>query len=287
MGAQACGTRFGPFGDLVGLQSATACTPATSPNSYLYRGTRRDGTTTAYQFGSRTYDPTKASFLTPDTYRVADSGSDLSLGTDSLTQNRYSYVNGDPVNLVDPDGHHADCEYEFARDRIGRQQCLHKDAQGQDRAADYAARRASIRASVKPLIDSVCDAAGRQPCKNLRNRIDELINSTDPEKTISAEQLLDAIYGLSAYVTEVKPFGPNAAICGVIGFLSILPRHFSWHDLEVQGAEDFATWLLRVPRWAGVIATGLNETICSAGWPDVNHMTIGPTVRPWGATHAH
>jgi len=30
---------------------------------------------------------------------------DLALGTDPLTTNRYTYVNGDPVNLIDPTGH--------------------------------------------------------------------------------------------------------------------------------------------------------------------------------------
>jgi RHS repeat-associated protein len=61
--------------------------------------------TGSYQLGGRTYQPGKASFLNPDTYRTAPPSKDLSVQTDPLTENRYSYVNGDPVNLVDPDGH--------------------------------------------------------------------------------------------------------------------------------------------------------------------------------------
>src|SRR5258708_4709380 len=64
-----------------------------------------DVTTGDYQFGSRTYDPTKPSFLTPDSYRAGNAAQNLSIGVDPLTKNRYSYVNGDPVNLVDPNGH--------------------------------------------------------------------------------------------------------------------------------------------------------------------------------------
>lgn len=44
-------------------------------------------------------------FLTPDSYRAGGSAKNVSVGTDPLTLDRYSYVNGDPVNLVDPTGH--------------------------------------------------------------------------------------------------------------------------------------------------------------------------------------
>jgi len=84
--------------------SGTDGTPSTTNVAY-YRGNRRDNGTGDYQLGSRTYDPGKAAFLSPDTYRNADPTKDLALGTDPLTANRYNYVNGDPVNLTDPNGH--------------------------------------------------------------------------------------------------------------------------------------------------------------------------------------
>ncbi|MDR6117582.1 RHS repeat-associated protein [Aeromicrobium sp. SORGH_AS981] len=65
--------------------------------------------TGSYQLGTRTYDPSDAAFTTPDTYRVAAPPTDLSVTTDPLTANTYTYVNGNPVNMMDPDGHRVTC----------------------------------------------------------------------------------------------------------------------------------------------------------------------------------
>jgi RHS repeat-associated protein len=70
-----------------------------------YAGQNRDSTTGNYQLGSRTYDPSKAGFLTPDSYRDGPAQSDLGVGIDPLTRDTYNYVNGDPINLIDPSGH--------------------------------------------------------------------------------------------------------------------------------------------------------------------------------------
>ena len=104
-GTVLCGVRYDPFG--VPLQAGTysGCSSSQTSDDVAYRNARVDMTTFDYQFGARTYDPAKAQFLTPDSYRAAAPSQNLSVGMDPLTQNRYSYVNGDPVNLVDPDGH--------------------------------------------------------------------------------------------------------------------------------------------------------------------------------------
>jgi RHS repeat-associated protein len=103
----ACSVAYDPWGDPRGGQSkANPCEGSgASASALFYSGARRDPATGDYQLGSRTYDPTKASFLSPDTYREQSSDAQLSVGVDPLTRNRYSYVNGDPVNLVDPTGH--------------------------------------------------------------------------------------------------------------------------------------------------------------------------------------
>lgn len=104
--AVACTIRLDPFGNAVQSPSLTnPCNTGSTPDPFVYRGARHDSATGDYQLGARTYDPAKSTFLTPDSYQAAQPAADLGLGTDPLTNNRYNYVNGDPVNLVDPTGH--------------------------------------------------------------------------------------------------------------------------------------------------------------------------------------
>lgn len=79
-----------------------------SPNNRWYQDARRDDTTGNYQFGNRTYTPDTGTWLQPDNTRGPGAPTSLSIGTDPLVANRYSYVNGDPINLSDPSGHFID-----------------------------------------------------------------------------------------------------------------------------------------------------------------------------------
>jgi RHS repeat-associated protein len=113
-----------------------------STNSDLFFGAgRQDQATSTYQMGARTYDPAKAAFLTPDNYRSSQPAADTSIGIDPLSQNSYGYVNGDPVNLNDPDGH-AGCVR--IDDGNGNSSCTtaglaaQEHAQAQRQAADAA-----------------------------------------------------------------------------------------------------------------------------------------------------
>jgi RHS repeat-associated protein len=103
-----CAVRYNPFGEPFSPQgTSNPCYAGSTASKEFFRGEHRDDTTGRYQLGSRTYDPKTSSFLTPDGYRTGSSDQSLSVGIDPLTRNSYSYVNGDPINLMDPDGHVA------------------------------------------------------------------------------------------------------------------------------------------------------------------------------------
>jgi RHS repeat-associated protein len=105
-GALDCSVRYDPWGQPLAAQSAqNPCDTGSTIDDHFYRGQRVDPVTGEYQLGNRAYSPAKASFVSPDTYRIAPPQADLSVDADPLSQNRYSYVNGDPVNLEDPTGH--------------------------------------------------------------------------------------------------------------------------------------------------------------------------------------
>jgi len=87
------------------LSSSNPCNTGSTLDTSFYTGSRRDQITGDYQFGVRTYDPNTGSFLEPDTYLGSQPGSQGSVVSDPLTMNRYVYVNGDPLNLIDPSGH--------------------------------------------------------------------------------------------------------------------------------------------------------------------------------------
>jgi RHS repeat-associated protein len=78
--------------------------PSKQPyNFYRFNSKRFDATSGTYDMGFRTYAPGLNRFLTRDSYNGALS--DLHLGTDPWTMNRYAFAGGNPVSGIEIDGH--------------------------------------------------------------------------------------------------------------------------------------------------------------------------------------
>ena len=78
------------------LYGASKASTDTTGNPFAYNGEARDDTGLDY-LRARYYDSQGGTFLTEDSYPGED--------TDPLSQNRYSYVQNNPVNYTDPSGH--------------------------------------------------------------------------------------------------------------------------------------------------------------------------------------
>ena len=134
----ACTARFDPYGNPTNPQTGDpqhVCDTGTTPSDLFYNTARHDATSGTYQYGARTYDPTKDTFLTPDSYRAAPPTANQSVGTDPLTRDTYTYANGDPINLDDPTGHRPvcdnnDCGIGRSTPNIPEQQLLDSQAVG-------------------------------------------------------------------------------------------------------------------------------------------------------------
>jgi RHS repeat-associated protein len=101
-----CQLQYDPYGTVVfGLSASNHCESGSTFVDLLYQNHRIDGSSGDYQMGSRTYDPSKNSFLSPDHFQTGTSAQDLSIEVDPLTENAYTFVDGDPVNRFDPTGH--------------------------------------------------------------------------------------------------------------------------------------------------------------------------------------
>jgi len=67
------------------------------------RGKRLDTGSGTYDMGARRYSAESGRFLQYDLYY--DSLDNLGLSEDPLSQNRYAFAGGNPVNFVEVDGH--------------------------------------------------------------------------------------------------------------------------------------------------------------------------------------
>jgi RHS repeat-associated protein len=108
---------YHPYGDNDGNLTKGDNNTANPTNPFRFNDKRFDSGSGSIDMGARRYDPSTARFLSVDYYRGALD--DVGLATDPLTQNRYGFAGGNPINFVEVDGHypgdatHADVVWSY------------------------------------------------------------------------------------------------------------------------------------------------------------------------------
>ncbi|MFI6737858.1 RHS repeat-associated core domain-containing protein [Nonomuraea sp. NPDC050451] len=94
----------GEDAETTGIDKPDPQDPTKEPyNPYRFNAQRWDATSGRYDMGFRDYDPGLNRFLSRDMYNGALD--DLALEVDPWTSNRYAFAAGNPVNLIELDGH--------------------------------------------------------------------------------------------------------------------------------------------------------------------------------------
>jgi RHS repeat-associated protein len=91
---------YDPYGD---LENPDTLNEEAEDNPFRFEGFYFDSGVKSYDMQARAYRPDVGRFLTQDRY--ASASQDLLLQSDALTQNRYAFGGGNPVNNIEFDGH--------------------------------------------------------------------------------------------------------------------------------------------------------------------------------------
>ncbi|GAA1874239.1 golvesin C-terminal-like domain-containing protein [Asanoa iriomotensis] len=90
--------------EFTGIDKPDAADPTKEPyNAYRYNAKRWDQASGSYDMGFRDYNPGLNRFLSRDSYNGALS--DMHLGLNPWTGNRYAFGGGNPISMIELDGH--------------------------------------------------------------------------------------------------------------------------------------------------------------------------------------
>jgi RHS repeat-associated protein len=99
-------TAYGKNDDaqFTGIDKPDAADPTKEPyNAYRFNAKRWDQNSQSYDMGFRDYSPGLNRFITRDSYNGALA--DMHLGLNPFTGNRYGFDGGNPISMIEYDGH--------------------------------------------------------------------------------------------------------------------------------------------------------------------------------------
>jgi RHS repeat-associated protein len=130
---------YDPFGDIANDSDVSA---DAKDNQFRFQGFSYDPEQKSYDMQARTYMPDVGRFTTADQFE--SSGSDFGLKTDPLTNSRYAFAAGNPIDNIESDGHEPASS--FTDCYKGSIYCSHpRNAKERKRGADVkTAKRDSV-----------------------------------------------------------------------------------------------------------------------------------------------
>jgi RHS repeat-associated protein len=101
--------RYNPYGELLGdrIGSQTNLDTVANRNPFRFEGFYYDAGLRSYDMHARQYMPRIGRFGSEDRFESAMG--DFNLQSDHLTQDRYAFAGGNPINNIEWDGHGPDC----------------------------------------------------------------------------------------------------------------------------------------------------------------------------------
>lgn len=130
---------YDPYGELQTTIAPTtaipdpaeqALDPRAQDNPFRFEGFYYDSGVKTYDMHARAYEAASAHFLSADTFESA--AGDQALTADALTENRYAFAGGNPVNNVEFDGHEPNSSFHTDRTYCGNR-CEHPATRPQPR----------------------------------------------------------------------------------------------------------------------------------------------------------
>jgi RHS repeat-associated protein len=96
---------YDPYGEI----DASGMSDEAKAAPFRFQGFYSDTAVQTYDMQARSYRPDVGRFLSQDRFEAASA--DIALQSDPLTQNRYAFAGGNPINNVEFDGHEPEGSY--------------------------------------------------------------------------------------------------------------------------------------------------------------------------------
>jgi RHS repeat-associated protein len=242
--------------EFTGIDAPDPGTPGAEPyNVYRYNAKRWDPASGTYDMGFRDYNPGINRFLSRDMYTGALN--DLNLGLSPWTNNRYAFTGGNPVTLIEHDGHEP---------RPWHDPDFNSDTFNYD--TYWAAERAAFGSDAE-------QAAKDQSAYNLSLTY------------ITNEMITNATGEEASEIKKKRNWARNLWVCSPVGWLCMADRTADGLDMFAEQVQSGGPWdhkdsMLGIYAFGGdeeyTKIEGRSEGVLFNVWSNVHYGYVGTEI---------